>query len=98
MFIHGGTALFAPMPVKGEEHRCTIQVVGAKPEIKSYPTFDRTLSKWKLSKNRFLALETYQKMVTLANPILSVAKAITDISKVQYTIIFLFSELLQSTA
>ncbi len=54
-FIHVGPAHLTPIFVPGKEHWVIIQqTVAAKLAIMAYPTFDGTLSKWKLFKNKFL--------------------------------------------
>ncbi len=70
----------------------------AKPDIKSYPTFDGNLSKWKLFKDRFLAGETSQQMVTLLKPHYTLPRQPQALERHSNANMFLYSSLLYATA
>ncbi len=98
-FIQGGPDPVTPMSRPKEEYWDGIQQqVAAKPEIKSYPTFDGDLNKWKLFKDKFLAVATSQQMVTLLLPQYALPRQPQALERHRNANMFLFSALLFATA
>ncbi len=70
----------------------------AKPDIKSYPKFDWNLSKWKLYKDRFMAVATSQQIVTLLKPHYSLPRQPQALERHRNAKMFLYSALFFATA
>jgi len=98
-FIQGGPYPISPMSRPKEEYWDGIQQqVAAKPEIKSYPTFDGNLMKWKLFKDKFMAVATSQQMATLLHPHYKLPRQPQALERHRNANMFLFSALLFATA
>jgi len=98
-FIQGGPDPVTPMSRPREDYWDGIQQhVAAKPEIKSYPTFDGNLAKWKLFKDKFLAVATSQQMVALLIPEYRLPRQPQALERHRNANTFLYSALLFATA